>query len=125
MRITKNRQLILDIFKNNSEPLSADMIFNIINEALINLSTIYRTLDLFFSKGIIGKSNIGHTAYYYINDDEHHHYMICLGCNEKFELDCHMDKNVNKLADKEDFQITQHDFTVYGYCKKCKNKNHN
>lgn len=125
MRLTKNRQLILDIFKKHNEPLSAEMIADKINDVLINLSTIYRTLDLFFSKGIIGRSNIGHTAYYYINDDTHHHYMICLGCNRKFELDCHLDKIAYEEADEHGFEITQHDLTVYGYCSECKKKSHN
>ncbi len=120
MRFTKSRQLILDVIKKHDEPLSAEMIFNNVEESLINLSTIYRTLDLFFSKGIVARSNIGHTAYYYINDHSHHHYMICLGCNRKFELDCHLDEIAYKKADEHDFEITQHDLTVYGYCSDCK-----
>lgn len=119
MRLTKSRQLIMDVFNKSDELMSAEMVSQKINDKTINLSTIYRTLELFFKQGIISKSIIGHTAYYYLVSNNHHHYMICLSCHNKVELDCHLDEITEEIAKKKEFKITQHDFTVYGYCNKC------
>ena len=48
MRMTAQRKQILDILKQANHPLSAEMIMNKLPEDTLNLSTIYRSLDLFF-----------------------------------------------------------------------------
>ncbi len=119
MRQTKSRQMISDVFNKTDELMSAEMVSKKINDKAINLSTIYRTLELFLKQGIISKSVIDHTAYYYKVNHNHHHYMICLSCHNKLELDCHLDELTEEAAQNKGFKITQHDLTVYGYCEKC------
>jgi Fur family transcriptional regulator, ferric uptake regulator len=90
MRLTKYRKKILEVFSNNSEMLSAEDIYNKINEDKINLSTIYRSLETFSKEGLITKSVIDHTTYYYLVDHDHHHYMICIDCHKRYSIDCHL-----------------------------------
>lgn len=119
MRQTKNRKIILDILSQSSELMSAEMIFNKIKDEPINLSTVYRTLEVFLQEELISRTMIDHTAYYYLNDGSHHHYMICLSCHKKFEMDCHLDQMMHEVALTNQFQITRHDVTAYGYCNSC------
>ena len=56
MRMTSQRKQILTILDKASKPLSAEMIMEKLPLDALNLSTIYRSLDLFFAEGLISKS---------------------------------------------------------------------
>ena len=122
MRLTPQRKEILSIINKASQPLSAEMIFDHLPKDSINLSTVYRSLDLFFEKGVISKSFMNHTTYYYSNHKDHHHYMICTNCQKMYEIDCHIHQITDDLAKQHQFKITHHDMTIYGYCASCQKK---
>ncbi len=122
MKMTKQRTQILDIFKHNKKPISADMIYEQLPDDALNLSTIYRTLEIFFLEGIISKSTIDHTNYYYLNDHKHHHFMICLSCHKMIEIGCHIHHFDEEVAKAHHFKVTHHDMTLYGYCDECQKK---
>lgn len=122
MRMTKHRKAILNLFKSHKPPMNAEMIMEHLihkNEISIDLSTIYRTLDVLYNHGIVSKSIASGTAYYHLNTNEHHHFIICLHCKKMSELDCHIDEELHKIEMQSDFKIIQHDLTFYGYCKDC------
>lgn len=119
MRMTKQRNAILNIFKAAAKPQSADMIMANLTDKTMNLSTIYRTLEKFHDVGLISKSTINQTSYYYYNKKDHHHYMICLSCHKMIPVDCHLTHFSDEVAKKHDFQLTHHDMTLYGYCREC------
>src|SRR5690554_4535761 len=120
MRITKQRKLILEIFRSNRQPFSAEMIYEKLPDGAMNLSTIYRTIEKLSDLSIISKSVIDNVSYYYLTEGEHHHYLICLNCKQMFETNCHLDQMINAIDDNDGFVITQHDLTFYGYCINCK-----
>lgn len=119
MRLTKPRKIILDLLSNSTQLKSAEMLHQELPEDTMNLSTVYRTLDTFFEQGLISKSFMNHTTYYYLNKEDHHHYMICMGCQKMYEMDCHIDHLAHDLAKNNHFKITHHDLTIYGYCESC------
>jgi len=123
MRMTNQRKMILEVLESTKQPMNAEMILHQIADTSLNLSTVYRTLDIFFLQGLISKSTMKNTAFYYINHQDHHHYMICLGCQKMYELDCHLDHIAEEVAEKNHFKITHHDMTVYGYCATCQAHN--
>lgn len=123
MRMTSQRKSILNLLSKTAQPKSAEMIFEELPNHTMNLSTVYRSLDTFFAQGIISKSTMQNTSYYYINQKNHHHYMICLGCQKIYEMDCHLDHIAQDAANEHHFKITHHDMTVYGYCSDCQQKN--
>lgn len=57
IKITKGRTEILSILKNSENSLSAEKIYQIYksNNININLSTVYRTLELFEEKKLLKK----------------------------------------------------------------------
>lgn len=122
MRITPQRKEILSMLNNASQPLSAEMIYDKLPKDTLNLSTVYRSLDLFFAEGLISKSFMNHTTYYYSNHKDHHHYMICVHCQKMYEIDCHIHHIADDIANEHNFKITHHDMTVYGYCESCQKK---
>jgi Fur family ferric uptake transcriptional regulator len=120
--MTNQRKEIMNLLKKSSQPKSAEMIYEELPDHTMNLSTIYRTMDAFFQEGLISKSNMNNTAYYYLNHKHHHHYLICLGCQKMYEMDCHIDHIADEVAKNHHFKITHHDMTVYGYCESCQQK---
>lgn len=123
MRMTNQRKEIIQILKKSSQPKSAEMIYDELPKKTMNLSTIYRTMDAFFQAGMISKSTMNHTAFYYLNQKHHHHFLICLGCQKMYEMDCHIDHIADEVAKHHHFKITHHDMTVYGYCEHCQTQN--
>lgn len=120
MRMTKQRQLILNIFKEEKKPFSAEMIFDELPAGSMNLSTVYRTIEKLSDLGMISKSVINNTSYYYYTHGSHHHYLICLNCKQMIEVSCHLDTIINNVIKNDEFLITQHDLTFYGYCNNCR-----
>lgn len=119
MRLTKHRREILSVFNNTKEILSAEMIYQQMDQEEIDLSTIYRALDYFMREGIVAKSTIEQTAYFYLNEGEHHHYLICTKCHQRFPIDCHLERLMKKTIKQANFKVTHHDVTIYGFCEDC------
>jgi len=122
MRLTHSRKLVLDIFQKESALLCAEDISKLLEGEAIDLSTIYRTLEYFAKKQILGKSTINKVTYFYLFDGEHHHYMICTDCLVRFPIECEIDRILRKNIKEHKFQVTSHDLTIYGYCFACAKK---
>ena len=90
------------------------------------MSTIYRILELFVSKGLVTKTSFmdSDMAIYALNRHQHKHYAVCLNCHKIIELEnCPMDTFVPEL-DESDFHVVGHKVELYGYCKNCEKKKH-
>lgn len=123
MRLTRHRKSILSLLKNNKTPMNADEIMTSFEKGVIDLSTVYRSLNILHSAGMISKSVVNNTSYYFLSNQEHHHFMICLNCEKMFELNCLIGDTVKRLEKESGFQIIQHDLTFYGYCPACQMNN--
>ena len=123
---TKQSNILLDILKEK-EPLTAEEIFIKARkkDKNINLSTIYRTINIFVSKGIAIKLNIEreNKSMFQLNTMNHQHYIRCISCNKKISIDdCPIMGYEHFLEESTDFHIIGHNLEIYGYCPKCKDK---
>lgn len=116
--LTKNRKLILDCFKKDNKPLNSEQIYLLLKKE-VDLSTIYRALDLFLENGLVKRSTLNKVSYYYLNNDEHKHYMICLVCHKMYEIECNVIDLLKNNINQDKFIVSSHDLTIYGYCKSC------
>ncbi len=121
MRMTQQRKAILNLFKETIKPKTVAMILDELPENSMNLSTIYRILDSFFTAGLILKSTMNNTTYFYLNKKDHNHYMICTTCQKMHEIGCLLGNEANTIAKQHNFKITHHDMTFYGICETCQN----
>lgn len=122
---TKQREMIFEILERSECPITAEDIFLKLKEADedINLSTVYRNLEMLCTKGIVTKTT-------FMNDDKarfelcgtaHKHHLICLKCNRMVQIDgCPLERLEKTLEDKTSFDITGHKLEIYGYCPDCK-----
>jgi Fe2+ or Zn2+ uptake regulation protein len=127
-RQTKQKQLILDILKKASHPLSINDIYTDIVKELptIAKSTIYRNIDALLKQNLIDKYFLNdNELFYQIKDNthEHKHYVICDNCKKMFDLPLCPIHEIEDAMEKEGFKISDHYIQITGTCKDCmKNK---
>jgi Fur family ferric uptake transcriptional regulator len=88
----------------------------------IGLTSIYRSLDLFESLGIVFKMANGSAVKYKLCElGGHHHHIVCKTCGHVEELDfCDISGWLKKVTESTGYEVTDHQLNFYGYCKACK-----
>lgn len=123
-KITKSRKMIIEVLIKAEIPLSAEEIFLTIKEsgASTNLSTVYRTLDLLESKGLLDKCVInGGSARYQLVQEGHKHHITCTSCYTSIPIStCPLESLEKDIINKTNFNITGHKLELYGLCPKCR-----
>jgi len=86
------------------------------------VATIYRVLTQFEESGIVNKLNFeNNQAVYELSNVEHHDHLVCVKCNTIIEFqDDVIEQHQLQIANKYDFQLTDHSLYLYGLCKACK-----
>ena len=125
IKITKGRIEILNILKNSENSLSAEKIHQIYrcSDININLSTIYRTLELFEEKEITEKITLNDGVFSYkLKGNTHRHHLECDICHKEVEIPCPMLQIQEMVQNSTGFTLTDHDLVMKGVCKECKKK---
>ena len=87
----------------------------------INISTVYRTLELLEELGLVQHTHLGHGAptYHAATNDDHLH-LVCRECGSVTETDVSTaDALVHRLAEQHGFETDVAHFAIYGRCKGC------
>ncbi len=121
---TKSRKKIIEVLTGAEVPLSAEEIFLNVRKSgsTTNLSTVYRTLDLLESKGLLEKSIMSDgRARFKLVLEGHKHHITCINCYKSIPINtCPIELFEKDLVDTTDFNITGHKLEVYGLCPKCR-----
>ncbi len=126
IKATKGRINILDILCNNDGSISAEFIFEQCKHRKINidLSTVYRSLELFEKKHIIRKFDLGQGKYnYMLKEEGHKHTLQCKLCHKKVEIDCPMQQIREIIKNSTGFASIDEELNtnLQGICEDCKN----
>ena len=115
LKVTKQR---IDVIKSIMKLEENSTIHNIASSVDMDLSTIYRIINVLIINNIIEKDvNFDNKNIYKIKN-KHQHYIKCVKCNKIKEMNnCSFD-NINI----EDFEITNHSLKLEGICKECKER---
>lgn len=125
IKVTKGRLEILDILKKSESSLSAEKIYLMSRERNINinLSTVYRTLELFEEKHIVAKIALTDGVFAYkLMKKTHRHYLRCDVCHKEIEIPCPMSQIEELVQNETGFTLTEHDLIMKGVCKDCKKR---
>ncbi len=127
LKRTKSRSAILEVLEHSPQPLSAEAVYAELKNKDINmnLSTVYRTLEILTEKNLTEKLTITgeNKALYEPSHIGHRHYLVCLDCKKTTAVEgCPLEGYEKKLADETDFQIEGHKLDIYGYCSQCRSK---
>lgn len=127
IKITKGRVNVLDIICENDTAVSAEHIFDECRRRGVNidLSTVYRSLELFECKDIISKFDLGKGKYNYtIKKEDHKHVLQCKLCHKEVEIDCPMQQVQELIKNKTGFVFENEelDIKLEGICETCRKK---
>lgn len=123
IKITKARKSILEIIVCSKEAINANLIYTILMEQdiKIDLSTVYRTLDLLENKKILNKFDLGNNMYNYtINKNAHKHIIECDLCHKEMVIDCPIPQIEEQIKAKTGITLTESHVYLKGICKECK-----
>lgn len=121
---TRSRRAILNILEHSDRPLTAEDIFIKAREygSMVNLSTIYRNLELMEKNNLIEKTIINDgKARYELSGEKHRHHLVCINCNKMVTIEnCPLEKLAKEVGHTTKFDITGHRLELYGVCPECK-----
>jgi Fur family ferric uptake transcriptional regulator len=121
-RITPQRQLVLDAVARLQHGTPDEICAEVQRSASgVNLSTVYRTLELLEELGMVTHTHLGHGAptYHAATVDDHLH-LVCRDCGAITETDVSLaDDLVARLADQHGFETDVAHFAIYGRCRAC------
>ena len=124
LRLSHPRLLIYQELSNSQSPLSPQELYQCLlkKQRKIGLTSIYRSLDLFESLGIVFKIINGSSVKYRVCEiEDHHHHIVCKGCGNVVELDfCDISDWSKKVTESTGYQVIDHQLNFYGFCKTCK-----
>jgi Fur family ferric uptake transcriptional regulator len=122
LRMTKQRQLILEELRKVKTHPTADDMYQILRKRMpkISLGTVYRNLEILSETGIIQKLEVGGTQKRFDADISTHYHVRCVICGRVADLHLEPDMNVEKEAAKlTDFKILSHRLEFIGVCPEC------
>ncbi len=126
VRITRQRRLLVGIMQESPRHLDAFTLLNIAKQEDpdINLATVYRTLSLLKSSGLIDELDLMHLEgekhYYEAKTSSDHCHMACFGCGAILEYASpSFEKLKRQIAADSGFQIRVARLELGGLCKKC------
>ena len=123
IKITKARKNILEIIVCSKEAINANLIYAMLTKdnIKIDLSTVYRTLDLLENKKILSKFDLGNNMYNYtINKNAHKHIIECDLCHKEMVIDCPIPQIEEQIKAKTGITLTESRVYLKGICKECK-----
>ena len=125
-RATSQRQKVLRIFMSlpQGEHLSAEELHStlVAESNRISLSTVYRTLHLMVSIGLLRELELaeGHKHYELSRPSRDHHHLVCLNCNQTLEFSESFITDIGeKTAQNAGYQVLDCQLTLYGICASC------
>jgi Fur family transcriptional regulator, ferric uptake regulator len=121
-RLTPQRQLVLQAVTELRHGTPDEICHEVQRTAGgVNISTVYRTLELLEELGLVTHTHLGHGApTYHAATDEGHLHLVCRDCGGIIETDSSVaDPLVRELAARHGFETDVAHFAIYGRCQGC------
>ena len=124
MRVTHQRALIMEIIRKGRGHLDADEIYRRAREkeTRLSLSTVYRTLQMLKKLGLVEELHFDEEHHHYeVKPSMEHHHLVCLGCGRVIGFYYPLSRYLRKkVPEAKDFDITETEIRMTGYCAKCR-----
>ena len=119
-RLTPQRQLVLEAVARLGHATPED-VAGVVRETGVNISTVYRTLELLEQVGLVQHAHLGHGApTYSVASELDHVHLVCRDCGALDEAPPSVVSGVvEELAATRGFQVDVGHFAVFGRCRAC------
>jgi Fur family ferric uptake transcriptional regulator len=122
-RVTPQRQLVLEAITELEHATPEDICAEVQQTARgVNISTIYRTLELLEQIGLVTHTHLGHGApTYHLAAEADHVHLVCRDCGEVTEVSPDtVGDLVTRLDQEFGFETEVQHLTVFGRCARCR-----
>ena len=122
-RVTPQRQLVLEAVTKLEHATPEEIYAQVKQTAVgVNVSTVYRTLELLEQIGLVRHTHLGHGAHrYHLAADSQHVHLVCRGCDAIIQLEPAAVGSLVKTLDAEHgFETDVGHLTVFGTCAECR-----
>ena len=122
-RLTPQRIMILSAIDNSDDHISAEEIYAqvVAKYANVNISTVYRTLELLKRIGLVTETDMGEgRVRYHPVGKGHHHHLVCQECGAIIDLDESVLSSVKDVLLREyGFIADLKHLAIFGRCVNC------
>lgn len=122
-RVTPQRQLVLEAVTNLEHGTPEEICAEVQRTARgVNISTVYRTLELLEELGLVKHAHLGHgPPNYHLAAEAEHIHLVCRGCHNVQDVDPRAASGLADVLERDfGFETDVHHLTVYGKCKDCR-----
>lgn len=117
MRVTPQREQVLAAVRrlNHATPEQ-------ISETVpgVDVTTVYRTLELLESLGLVRHAHLGHGAPSFRPAEDEHVHIVCHSCGAVVDADPDLVEGLaQRLHDESGFVLDRAHFTAFGRCRAC------
>lgn len=120
-RLTPQRTLVWDALREQDSHMSAEEICLRVQQKFphVNISTIYRTLELLVSLGLVRETHLGSARRFEVEEEVPHHHLLCEGCGRVTHVH---DEDLGPLgpALEREHGFSIRELTVLGRCRDCR-----
>ena len=122
-RLTPQRMMVLSAIANSEHHISAEEIYVqvVAKYPHVNISTVYRTLDLLKRLGLVTETDLGGgRVRYHPADKGHHHHLVCQECGAIIDLDESVLSSLkSRLLREYKFSADLRHLAIFGRCSNC------
>ena len=122
-RMTPQRQMILSAIQDSDTHISAEEIYAQVAKQYpqVNISTVYRTLELLKHLGLVTETDLGDgMVRYHCAEKGHHHHLVCTNCGAVIDLDEAVVSPLEEiLIKKYQFKPDLKHLAIFGRCENC------
>jgi Fur family transcriptional regulator, ferric uptake regulator len=122
-RMTPQRQLILEAVQTIDGHISAEAVHALVAARFpqVNISTVYRTLELLQTLGLVTHTHFDDgVAQYHRAEESQHQHLVCRGCGSEQELDLAVLEPLGgELERRYGFEADLAHFALVGLCRQC------
>jgi Fur family transcriptional regulator, ferric uptake regulator len=121
-RLTPQRELVLGAVRQLDHGSPEEILSRVRESAKgVNISTVYRTLELLEKLGLVSHTHLGHGApAYHATTEPDHLHLFCRNCERVTEVEPTIAAGlVGDVAARFGFRTDLRHLTVFGTCREC------
>jgi len=122
LRMTPQRQLVLDAVRELGHA-TAEQVCRRVRDAAapINITTVYRALDLLERLGLVRRTHLGGSAPTYSAEEHEHVHLACRRCGDVDEVPCELLGGLAEtLRAQRGFALDAVHLALPGVCRDCR-----
>ena len=123
-RLTPQRIMVLDAVEQADSHISADEIHTQVlgRYPHMNISTVYRTLELLEKLGLVTKTDLGDgRVRYHSIKKGHHHHLVCQKCGAIIDMEESILSPLwAEIRQQYDFKVNMKHLAFFGLCPRCR-----